>query len=380
MVQTAPMQDLGPEWRVPVRFVMQMAPPIFIILFGSMLEIVYRPRLAAGRYLEVTGRLLTRALQCYLLYLVTLVALMAVGRISVGYMLRCALMLGATPYADILKFYTLALAFAPMLLVIRARWGLIPLAVFSILVHLAHPLIIGVPHMPAVGGEDYFSPFLGFMAGIASQDVGGPSVLHGMTFVAWGMIIGYAVNLLLNGETDQEKHKGRSLLAAMVVVAFAVAARLWNWSDPFATLTGLSDLSLRNGNYPIYFALSCGVTIVSVLACVFLYDRRGVKLGLSLDFVGRTSLFTFSFGNVLLYLMPFRPEIPTFWAWVYTAALFLAICLQSYIFWSVQNPPGQTKQSTLGAALAAVIRNTGRVVSDLTRFPARIYSNWVRMA
>mgnify|MGYP001447117256 CR=1 FL=1 len=90
-----------------------MAPPIFIILFGTMLEIVYKTRFEQGRAVQATSRLLTRALQCYLLYVVTILSMLAAGHTTPGYALRCILMMGVTPYADILKFYTLALAFAP---------------------------------------------------------------------------------------------------------------------------------------------------------------------------------------------------------------------------------------------------------------------------
>lgn len=106
-----------------LKFVIQIAPPIFIILFGTMLEIVYRPRIEAGEGREVTARLLTRALQCYLLFVMSLVAAWLGGINSLGYTLRCALMMGITPYTDILKFYAVALALAPALLWVRMRIG-----------------------------------------------------------------------------------------------------------------------------------------------------------------------------------------------------------------------------------------------------------------
>ncbi|PTE19750.1 Long-chain-fatty-acid--CoA ligase, partial [Cereibacter changlensis JA139] len=83
---------VGDAATVP-RFLIQMAPVTFICLFGAMLEIVYKPRVEGPRRASALRQLYIRAVQCYLLYCLTIVVMVLVGDISVGYALRCILML-----------------------------------------------------------------------------------------------------------------------------------------------------------------------------------------------------------------------------------------------------------------------------------------------
>lgn len=360
----------------PLRFTLQMAPPIFIILFGTMLEFVYKARIENGQYLQSTRRLLTRALQCYLLYVVTILSMLVVGQSTPGYALRCILMMGVTPYADILKFYALALAMAPALLAFRIRWGLMPLVVVSLLIHLAHPLVAAVPAPPLVNEKDYLSPILGFLTGMTTQKVGGPSVLHGMTFVIWGMVVGKAIRLMMSGETPKQVTEGRRLLGGMFAAAAAVTLMLWNWDAPMEDVAGIATLAIRNANLPLYFSLGCAVTIACVMICILLYDRMNVSFGHGVTFAGRTSLFTFSLGNVLLYLAPQITPTPV-GSWIYALILFVAICLQSYIFWRVQTPTENAAQTKVGAWLGSFIRSVTHRVSSLTAPMAKHYSQWI---
>jgi len=377
LVEAGTLKATPESVAIPLRFLLQMAPPIFIILFGTMLEFVYKARIEDGEYMQATRRLLTRALQCYLLYVVTILSMLVVGLSSPGYALRCILMMGVTPYADILKFYALALAMAPALLAMRIRWGLMPLVIVSLLVHLAHPLIAAAPTPPLVNGKDYLSPVLGFLTGMTTQDVGGPSVMHGLTFVIWGMVVGKAIKLMTNGDSEADMAEGKQLLSGMFVAAAGVTLLLWNWDAPLQDFVGIATLSIRNANLPLYFSLGCAVTIACVMLCIQLYDRMGASFGRPVTFAGRTSLFTFSFGNVLLYLAPnLTPSL--LGSWAYAVALFAAICLQSYIFWRVQAPASDKSQTAMGAWMGEFIRTITRRVSGLTTPFARHYSRWIQ--
>lgn len=372
-VETQALTFLPKDVSIPLRFLLQMAPPIFIILFGAMLEIVYKSRFEGGQIRQATQRLLTRALQCYLLYGVSILAMLAAGQITAGYAARCMLLMGVTPYADILKFYALALAFAPAFLMIRMRWGLAPLVVVSILVHAAYPLFAAVPAPPQIAGQDYLSPVIGFLSGMTTQEVGGPSVLHGMTFVVWGLVIGQAVGQVMSGQTREIVRRGRLVLASMFCLAVIVTLVRWHWYAPFETMTEIANLTLRNANLPIYFALGCCFTIASLALCLFLYDRKGVRFGHSVTFAGRTSLFTFSMGNVILYLAP-DLNLGPLHAWLYTGLLFGLICLQSYVFWKVQSPPAHRQASLAGRSLQTLIVSTSHAVSQIVSGPAAFYS------
>ena len=48
---------------VGLELLIQLATPTFLILFGAMLELVYRPRFEAGKRIETAKRLYRRAWQ-----------------------------------------------------------------------------------------------------------------------------------------------------------------------------------------------------------------------------------------------------------------------------------------------------------------------------
>ncbi|PKP81198.1 MAG: Long-chain-fatty-acid--CoA ligase [Alphaproteobacteria bacterium HGW-Alphaproteobacteria-18] len=350
------LDDTGLIW---LRLFLQMSPPIFIILFGSVLEIVYRPRIEAGEKMQTTARLLTRAMQCYLLYLVTLLAMLAAGHSSPSYTLRCALFLGVTPYGDILKFYTLALAFAPALIFLRNRLRFPALIAASIAIHLLHPVISRIFVAETSPGDAYISPVIGFLIGGGEIVSGGPSVLHGMTFVIWGMLIGRAVIVLTQGvATRREILQVIATMGAMLAASAAVLLLFWNLKAPAETLQALSNLSYRNANHPIYFAFGLASTLIAVFVCLGLYDGLHVRFGRALIFAGKTSLFTFSFGNALLYLAPVL-ALSLMGSWVYTFALFFLICLQSYAFQWLQTASGNPAATRFQAAIAQINARVG---------------------
>ncbi|AXQ92745.1 OpgC domain-containing protein [Cereibacter azotoformans] len=317
------------------RFAMQTAPVTFIGLFGAMLEIVYAPRFANGGAAAATRQLWTRALQCYLLYALTVFALHVSGEQSLGYTIRCLLMLGITPYADILKFYALALLAAPLLLRLRMRHGLKAILLFAVAVPAAYPLLSQIPEPPLLLGRDYLLKPASFLYG-GTNEAGGPSVLHGLALVAAGMLLGRGVRLLLSSDV-RERRRGGVILGLMLGTTAAASALMWNWHAPFETVAAIADMSLRNDNHPIYATIGLTATLLEVLLAILLFDRLGRRWGSPLLFLGRTSLFTFAFGNILLYLAPER--VPVIGGGLPLALVVFAIMMgQSWLFLRLMTP------------------------------------------
>ncbi|MFC3215665.1 OpgC domain-containing protein [Novosphingobium panipatense] len=127
------------EGKPHVTFAVRLATPMFIILFGALLEIVYRRRAVRDGMQAVTARLFERGLLCWLLYTLTLLPLLLLGKTSVKSALFGALLLGKIPLTDILRYYAILFFMAPLLLVVRQRWGLYPLLATTTLLLLAHP-------------------------------------------------------------------------------------------------------------------------------------------------------------------------------------------------------------------------------------------------
>lgn len=291
------------------RVTLALATPTFIVLFGVMLELVYAPRFRGAERVAVAARLIGRGLQCWLLYaLSVLVLFVAHPDYSWKFSVATVLMLGVTPFTDILKFYAVALAAAPLLLWLRARAGLGPLLVAALAVHALYPLLRGMPGPQAFGLPLEAERLAMFGAGIGEGGLGGPSVLHGLTLVAVGMGLG---RVLFGGGLRDGAQAGRvrrraAALFGLSVAALAVDVALWD-AD---TLRGLGNLTLRMDSHPLYFATGVLGTFALTGALTWLTAGRSAAATARLTrlaFFGRTSLFTFAFGNMLLYVAVVDP-------------------------------------------------------------------------
>jgi len=342
----------------PFRFAIQMAPPIFICLFGAMLEIIYKPQFERGDKEAVFQKLFNRAFQCYVLYVVTLLAQFALGQISLGYMLRCALMIGVSPYADILKFYAVALALSPWLISLRVTYGPVYLLGAALAVHLLFPVLQLIPKPPLVFGKDYLGMPAGFLYG-GGEGVGGPSILHGMTFVVIGMIIGRAVLLSFDDQSAMRR-KGVAILGALFVCSIAISAMLWDFQTPFQTVRNIANMSLRNLNHPIYFSLGVSATIFCVVICIWLFDVQKYSWARWISFLGKASLFTFSFGNILLYAAP-DVGVDKTSSLVFSLIALILICLQTYVFIQLV-VPGKTGRMPVLGGLKTVFQKFVRML------------------
>ena len=333
-----------------LRALMALATPTFILLFGTMLEIVYRPRFVAGEQGRVAVRLLSRAVQCWLLYCLSVFVLyLSADGYSLKFSIATMMLLGVTPFTDILKFYAVVLFLAPILLWLRNRVGLLPLVVAAIAVHAAHPILRGLPGPLDFHMGMYAERVVTFLFGIGDAKLGGPSILHGTSLIIGGMVFG---RLIAGDRTSARPANAADsivrrafflLLASCLVLAYGVL-----FYDQ-ESLAELGDMSLRMDSDPLYFAAGfCGAIALTSLA-VLVTQRLSPDVKQRLEkpvFFGRTSLFTFAFGNMILYAWPGTPD--TLGSAVLQAVLVsIAITGLSYLF---------DREVRRGAILANVVK------------------------
>jgi hypothetical protein len=306
-----------------LRFFLAVSPPVFFCLFGCMLQLVYARQYAAGRQTEIIQRLLTRAVQCWALYVLTCAAMCIAAGLSITYFVRCALFLGDTPYTDILKFYAALLLAAPVLVAVSVRHGIWPLVAISVAIQAAFPLISQIPPMQGFAGSGTVSAFI-----YGGEYIGhtGPSVIHGLGFVVFGMLLGRiwqsrpGREFLLSGP-------GWVLRAAFLAMLASTAA--WIIAGGHNLLEPAERVMLRNTNHPLYLFFGCTAAIVFIE--VFSALRRLAGMGAKSFWLifGQTSLFTFCFGNILLYAVmlpdPAAAPDPGRVVWSTLAALSLSI-------------------------------------------------------
>lgn len=319
-------------------FAFQIATPTFILLFGTMLEVVYRPRWTTRQARHgVAMRLLSRAFQCWVLYALTILTLtLTDDGYSVPYSTATILFMGNSPYTEILKFYAIVLAIAPILLWIRARTGLLPLAVAALACHAAWPLLSGLPDVQNdLGAPTPVASLVQFLTGFGDLPLAGPSVLHGLTLVIAGQCLGrYLTGRSPAGSTDPLADPGFGRRVRALLVGGAGVALIGGLFVSVDVIDGLADGSLRRDSNPLYFATGILSATLMTLFFVWMIDIQKVgSIGAwsQATFFGRTSMFTFAWGNVLLYLVAPQPTDVT-GAVGWTAALLAALCVMSLGF------------------------------------------------
>jgi hypothetical protein len=272
------------------------ATPTFIILFGMMLELVYLKRILAGKRADCWRRLVSRAIQCYALYLCVIIAGVAGGKLSSNEGAKAALFLADAYFANILKFYSVGLLAGLVLIELRARFGLRVVAYACAVIWISYPFVKAIPDLP------------GSMAHFASMLVGagaktGPAIWQGMSLVALGMFLGRAVQGLLSSERSDRK---QALLLLGVIIAFlsttsAVIILQTGWRP---VLHDFADLGYRVANHPNYYLLGSLLAMGVIAGGIAAAGVLPTVVVSRLNVFGISSLFAYAFGNVVLNLLP----------------------------------------------------------------------------
>ena len=275
-----------------VGFVIRTSTPIFILLFGVMITLVHIPRAERQGMPVLAQRSWARAIQCYLLYLANVAALWIAVPYSWRYSFLCALMLGSTPYAGILQYYTIMFTAMPLTIAVLRRAPLALCLAFAVAVHLAFPLLKAVPAPPVLMDQPILGRLNDLLIGTGTRvEIAGPSILHSLVLVFSGVLFGrWLVGV------------PRARLWPLLLL-FAVMG-LWSltMTGYDVTLEGLSSMRLRNLNHPAYSFVIGGFALLAILALVAV--TRGRKVPDALLVLGRRSLFGFGFGNVIITFWP----------------------------------------------------------------------------
>lgn len=263
------------------------ATPIFMVLFGTMIAVVYMTRLQAGpdAQASVVSRLLARAMTCYLAYGAITSAAVVGDKIDLENAAEAMVFLGGGRFGEVLKIYSiLFLAILALLPLIR-RFGLAAL-VGAAAAAWGLRYALGALVAP---GDYQLQFFFGYASGF------GPAVMLCLTFVAFGGAVGGAIA----GQRGFAAAALAGVAALLVLAAGAVAM------GPVKLAYGLGTYQFRGANHPLYFAY--GIVAAGAVMLMFAAaGRRGLAprtTGL-LARIGTRSLFFYTFGNVAMNLLP----------------------------------------------------------------------------
>jgi hypothetical protein len=274
--------------------------PTFVVLFGVLLELVYLRTARENGISAVSKRMYHRAAQCYVLYVISLVPLVLTGKTSGFDALLSAALLGSTPFTDILRYYACLFIISPFILAFRIRFGLLSCVTVALAIQLLHPAISAIPDLPTVFNRHLLARIPNLLFGVGAHG-SGPSVLHGLLFVAVGGLLGNALQAERLGRFAGKVVSVNPYIGLMAALALGTLAAVWMGPE-LVSIDSVSGLTLRSANHPLYFF---GGAMLATLLIVTLRNVGDHGKGVwRLSMLGQRSLFTFCFGNSLLYLAP----------------------------------------------------------------------------
>ncbi|MCC5828428.1 MAG: hypothetical protein JJU36_03180 [Phycisphaeraceae bacterium] len=313
---TAGVESFGPTWSPPsiiavgslielawngIVVMARGATPAFFIIFGIMVEIVYVKRWQQQGGLSVARRLATRSSQCYLGYASVSIAGLLAGGMTMSEFGRSLLGLAPNHFGNILLFYAIALLAMIPLLKIRLTLGAWVPAAIIVAVWIIDPVL------DLFTWPDRQEPIARWTGMLFGRGETGFSLIHGMTFMMAGLLLGMAIKRSIHRGTLGAFHLAS--LAMMLVAALVTAGFILQYGpSEFARLLYFDNV-FRGNHHPAYYS-SAGLQallMISLMALIFPLSTRSDDVngyGISL---GRSSLIAFAAGNAgLALLFPFQ--------------------------------------------------------------------------
>lgn len=311
-----------------VQLFTRTATPLFIFMFGMMLEIVYVRRMSRSGLQPVSRRLLVRSMQCYVGFIATAAAGWIGGNLSGAEFLSTFIFLEDAQFGNILRFYSVALLLAIPLLWARKRLGAWVL-VATIAGIWAGDLLLQPYKGVSFGFYDHW-----ISIGLGTGAIwGGPSVWHGTTFMLAGMLLASALTEWRErGLKKFYKTAALFSLAPLSVIGWLVAeSSLTHVAGNFASV-GV----YRAANHIGYYAIGTFACIVILVALAHLIPLKRKLPDWTHSFLvlGYSSLLSYTLGNIILNLVPsFVPQALGNLR-VAAAALFVGVLPFLVIGWS----------------------------------------------
>ena len=301
--------------------ILRSATPTLIILYGAMLEIVYQSRIKEYKDTAYKKRLLMRSMQCYFgLILIALGTLIGGSTTLTGFM-GALLFLWNAPYSSLLLFYMFSMIISIYIIELRNR-SLSYLLLLPVIIWTLHPVIKLVPEMP------FPFTYLGSaLFGIGNEV--GPSIIHGLSFILVGMLIG---NYFVQRKHGNDSSRISGCIFFLFFGLIAVSALFMNSHGFINTMEGYADANAyRSANHPVYYLIGCLSGILVISAGFFICNIVGEEAARYINVFGVCSLFIYSFGNFLLNALP-AGSYETDFALLFSCLFIIAMYLIGLIY------------------------------------------------
>lgn len=324
-----------------VQMFTRTATPMFVFMFGFMLEFVYARKARVFGARSVRARLLIRGWQCYAAYILTSLSAVLGGYKTMPDFLYSVVFFGDSRFGNILRVYAVILCMAPVIIHFRIKYGLKFLIGALAVVMLSFPLLI---RLKMVDFNWLNSP-LNILFGIGPYK-GGPSVWHCISFVFAGMLTAAS----LGGHSSSTKTNFANFYKCCFLLIGSFALYWFVVTDD-----GLKDglmkfvnYSYRANNMPEYFTIGVIVSVATISMFCMLIGTKELPRPFNLFLpLGLSSLTAYTAGNMLLNLFgSFADSVsPVLFVLVFlTAVLLIVTFLEKLPFYAAAKDIMHLKQ------------------------------------
>ena len=281
-----------------IKLAVRTGTPLFVFMFGMMLEIVYVRAARREGLGAVRKRLLNRSWQCYLGYALTAVAGTIGGYQTVAQGARALLFLDNTHFSNVLRLYAIVLLAAPLVVRFRLQFGIKGLVGVLGCIWVLDVLLLNRLDGASFAPVNYS---VGFLVGAGPLGQG-PSVVHGLTFVLVGMIVAGG---LRNWQDEGLRRFYRYALTALALLVLVLAPLALAMGPRALAESYIRVWDFRVHNHFGYYTLGLALCIATLLTFAVVIPRGPLPpwTRVPLQF-GQASLSSFAGGNILLALVP----------------------------------------------------------------------------
>ncbi len=351
--------ELG-QGRLYIKQFTRLATPMFVFMFGFMIEFVYVRRAYDGNLASISSRIYIRSFQCYVAYALTSLCALIGGFKSLQGFVASLVFLSDSRFGNILRVYSVMLLLVPVIIKLRLTLGVKFLYLALVALLAAHA---SIDHLQGIDFGLLNKP-LNIFFGIG-QARGGPSILGAFLFCVSGMIV--ASSLLPFGEVfdrratvcpwEQPEAPTEARIAernaplrrrlfresvnppravsrpvafyqsiAVLASVLCIAGMILITESPAEAWEHFVDFSYRKVNAPGYFIIGTLYSLLVISIFHLAIGTRTIRKPFAyLMPLGTASLISYTAGNMLLNL--FGSYFKTINPLLFLAGFFLAVLL-----------------------------------------------------
>ena len=274
----------------------RFATPSFILITGMMFELVYLRKAEKHGFQVMVQSLLSRALQCYLAFGVTVFIEWFNQQLNSADAQLAVVFMGNSLFSGILQFYTLFLLLAIPMIWLRKRFGIWLITAVPILVWLGDFFL---DRMSWPAAEQPLSHLTALLFGHPA--VSNFSLWHALTFMAFGMLVGHMFKrsrAAANWQAFQTTLLVLFLLCLAVSLVFVLST---TWGDFYYDFSNEYRINHQISYYSIG---SMGALLLLWITWKLRRFLTHPWLDFTITTLGKDSLWAFAVGNSLAAVLP----------------------------------------------------------------------------